>query len=148
MSLNWDEVTHLACGECGIEFYVPTFWYAKRAKDGESNKAYHCPNGHRRIFVTSELERVRQERDRLKQQLAQKDDELLQANLDAIKAEKKHKRLEKRTAAGTCPCCKRTFSNMSRHMKSEHPEFVADHTQVEIPPEDKVVPIRRGRKRA
>lgn len=33
-------------------------------------------------------------------------------------------RLKKRAAHGVCPCCKRTFSALSAHMKSKHPDFV------------------------
>jgi len=29
-------------------------------------------------------------------------------------------RLRKRAAAGTCPCCKRSFSNMAEHIKRRH----------------------------
>jgi hypothetical protein len=24
---------------------------------------------------------------------------------------------------GVCPCCKRTFENLARHMKGQHPTF-------------------------
>ena len=34
-------------------------------------------------------------------------------------------KLKKRIAAGVCPCCKRTFQDVSRHMKGQHPDFVA-----------------------
>jgi hypothetical protein len=58
------------------------------------------------------------------------------ASVRAEKAERKVKKLTKRTAAGTCPCCQRTFSNMAEHMKHQHPQFVADTGA-------KVVPIKR-----
>jgi hypothetical protein len=35
-------------------------------------------------------------------------------------------KLKKRTSAGTCPCCTRTFANMAEHMKKQHPDFVAE----------------------
>lgn len=44
-------------------------------------------------------------------------------------------RIKKRAAAGTCPCCKRTFSNMAEHMKKEHAAFVVETGA-------KVVPIK------
>lgn len=32
-------------------------------------------------------------------------------------------RLKRRVSAGTCPCCKRTFKQLARHMKQKHPDF-------------------------
>lgn len=37
-------------------------------------------------------------------------------------------RLKRRVAAGVCPCCQRTFQDLHRHMKGQHPEYaVAPH---------------------
>lgn len=33
-------------------------------------------------------------------------------------------RLRNRASAGTCACCKRTFSNVAEHMLEQHPDFV------------------------
>jgi len=32
-------------------------------------------------------------------------------------------RLKKRIACGVCPCCKRTFTNLARHISGQHPEY-------------------------
>ena len=32
-------------------------------------------------------------------------------------------RQRKRAAAGMCPCCRRTFENVARHMESQHPGY-------------------------
>lgn len=91
----------------------------------------HCPNGHGWHYKSekekSDEERIRQERDRLKQQLAQKDDEIAEARRAAAAAEKKAStekgkvtRLMNRAKAGVCPCCNRTFTNLARHMASKH----------------------------
>ena len=32
-------------------------------------------------------------------------------------------KLKKRISAGVCPCCTRTFSNLSRHMATQHPDY-------------------------
>jgi hypothetical protein len=48
------------------------------------------------------------------------------AQVEAINAQKKSeaelRRIQKRTAAGVCPCCNRTFQQLARHMKTRHPE--------------------------
>ena len=107
----------MCCGQCGIEFDIPEPFYRERKEDGGH---WYCPNGHCRVFRESEASKLRRERDRLQQQLAQRDDEI-------NTKQRQIKRLEKRAAAGTCPCCQRTFNNMSRHMKTKHPEFVAEN---------------------
>jgi hypothetical protein len=33
------------------------------------------------------------------------------------------KRQLERVASGVCPCCNRSFVNLRRHMKTQHPEF-------------------------
>lgn len=48
-------------------------------------------------------------------------------------AKKETKRLKKRAVAGTCPCCHRTVNAMVRHMKTKHPEFVAQDTTNVVP---------------
>lgn len=106
------------CRTCGIYFQLPKGYIDGCQKD--PNQWFYCPAGHKWHFSESNEDKIRRERDQLKQSLAFKDD--LIANRD-----KRIKRLEKRAAAGSCPCCQRTFSNMSRHMKTKHPEFVADN---------------------
>ena len=76
---------------------------------------------------------MRRERDIAKQQLARAEDERRAAERKAEKALKETKRLKKRAAAGTCPCCSRTVIQMARHMKTKHPDFVAKETTNVVP---------------
>ncbi len=92
--------------------------------------------GHSLSYKESTEEKLRRERDRLQQQMARVEQEATEARKRAEKAEKATKRLQKRTAAGTCPCCQRTFANMAEHMKHQHPEFVSETGA-------KVVPLKR-----
>ena len=132
------EFTRMCCGNCGIEFTVPDHFFNDRKKTME--RLWYCPNGHPRVFRESEVDKLRRERDVATQALARVEQEKAEAvaaaNARVKRAEAATKRLQKRTAAGTCPCCQRTFSNMSEHMKHQHPEFVADTGA-------KVVPIKR-----
>ena len=119
------QLTVLHCGKCGITFAAPSSWVSERRDKGESGREFWCPNGHNRIWTESELDRVRrqlmQEQSRantLKQELRERSEAL-------EKSEASAKRLKKRAAAGVCPCCHRTVSQMARHMKSKHPGFVA-----------------------
>lgn len=108
---------------CGIVFAVPRWWEIKRREDHTS---FYCPNGHSQSFSReSDEEKFRRERDSARQQLTRVEEEKQAALRDAEKARKETKKLKKRAAAGTCPCCQRSFSNMTEHMKKEHPKFVA-----------------------
>ncbi len=35
-------------------------------------------------------------------------------------------RIKNRIAAGVCPCCNRSFQNLSRHMSNKHPTFAGE----------------------
>lgn len=132
--LNGERHTVTQCGTCGVHHTVPELVYETQQREG----GFHtCPNGHSRGWKTGaeqkEQEQIRRERDRLKQDAARLEEENRQAWASATalreradKAEKAAKRLKKRSSAGTCPCCSRTFSNMAEHMKHQHPQFVAD----------------------
>jgi uncharacterized protein (DUF3084 family) len=104
----------------------------KRLLDSAQNAAHtiYCPHGHALSWKETETDKLRRERDRLKQREAMLEDEARMARERADKAEATTKRLKKRAAAGTCPCCQRTFSNMSRHMQTKHPQFKAEAANV------------------
>jgi hypothetical protein len=125
---------------CGTPFALPELLLKSARTAG--HKIY-CPHGHAIVWKETEADKLRRERDRLKQEQARLIEERDAAQRSeneqwqrANKAEAATKRLKKRTSAGTCPCCSRTFSNMAEHMKHQHPEFVADGGA-------KVLPIKR-----
>lgn len=121
-----ESVTITCCyKDCGISFQVPGWWEKGRR---ETKAWFYCPNGHEQHFTgESDADKFRRERDIAKQQLARAEQEAADAQKRADLLQKQKRRLEKRAAAGTCPCCQRTFSNMSTHMKKQHPEFVAEN---------------------
>jgi hypothetical protein len=113
----------LQCADCTMTFGVPRRFEEDRRKD---HKTFFCPNGHTNVFSgESENEKMRRERDIARQQVARAEEDAARARRAAINAQKETKRLKKRAAAGTCPCCQRTVLQMARHMKTKHPEFVA-----------------------
>lgn len=126
MSFLVDGVTLTCCNKgCGISFQVPQWWNKGRR---ETHAMFFCPNGHGQSYTSeSDEEKLRRERDIARQQLARVEQEAADANKRAELAQKQKRRLEKRAAAGSCPCCKRTFSNMSNHMRNKHPEFIAEN---------------------
>lgn len=112
---------------CGTPFALPAEMLNAARKSGHT---IYCPHGHSVVWKETEADRLRRERDRLKQDTARLDDEIRAQRERADKAEAANKRLKKRAAAGTCPCCQRTFSNMTRHIQAKHPEFKAEAVNV------------------
>jgi len=131
------------CCKCGIRFAMPRSFQSRCQND--SKVWFCCPNGHSQHYTGEETERqnLRRERDRLQQRLAQKDDEITSYKVQVNRAERSaaaHKgvatKIKKRVNAGSCPCCKRNFQNLARHMAGQHPNFVSDDSNV--------VPMREG----
>lgn len=121
--------THIVmeCGTCGVFHTIPETKYDSCLREGGF---WTCPNGHSRGWKEgeekTEINQLRRERDRLKQDAARLEDERREAVERMENAQRAVKKMKKRAAAGTCPCCQRTFSNMATHMKRQHPEFVVD----------------------
>lgn len=107
------EMTDMHCGECGIVFYVPQYWYEARAIKGENHGAFVCPNGHNRVFTEPKVQRLERELKEEKTKLWQTQMELAQ---EKVKLEK----LNKRIRNGVCPHCKRHFANLQRHIECKH----------------------------
>lgn len=108
---------------CGVVYTVPEVVMDQQRKAG----GYHyCPNGHQQGWGKGETEndKIRRERDLLIQRIAQKDDELRDKERLLADERKKAAKVKKRSAHGICPCCNRTVSQMARHMKSKHPDFI------------------------
>jgi hypothetical protein len=120
------------CPVCGIHYGVPPNYARQRRMDG---KDWHCPNGHQLTFGKSELEIVREELQRERQALDQEKARVrdLKEQRDRVqeslaKEKESAKRLKRRIGNGVCPCCKRSFDNLKRHMATKHPELLECRT--------------------
>jgi hypothetical protein len=125
ITIKGDKHVVTQCGTCGVWHTVPEIVYEAHKREG----GYHaCPNGHMRGWRSGEeeLERdaIRLERNRLKQDAARLEDELVAERRRADAAEKRILQVRRRAAAGVCPCCNRTFANVQRHMQSKHANVV------------------------
>lgn len=117
----------IACCECGMRFSMPKSmndWYREDAR-----RWFYCPKGHRQHYGggESDIDAMRRERDRLKQQAARLEDERRQASelaASAMRSASAYKgaatRMKNRAKAGVCPCCNRTFQDLARHMATKH----------------------------
>jgi hypothetical protein len=134
-------LTRITCGHCGVPFAIPETFRAEKASAGGD---FYCPNGHCRTYSETEIVRLRKEKARLEAAVLAKQAEANQQReryfaeqREHEKTQKKMTRLKKRTAAGVCPCCQRTFQQLSRHMKTKHIEFVKEHG-IPVPEPEKV----------
>lgn len=114
------------CIECGLSFAMTIdFKLLKKGNGG----TFYCPSGHS-MFYKPGKSQAQIEADLLKKELAASIAAHDQTKADRdnerylrMKAENKlysHKRLIR---TGTCPCCRRNFSNLQRHMSKQHPEY-------------------------
>lgn len=119
-----------SCPNCGVRFGVPVEFTANRRKD---TRTFYCPNGHPMSYRESEADMLRRERDRLKQNEAWYEARLResQASIDLAErriaaAKGQVTKLKNRASKGVCPCCNRHFTNLERHMHSQHPGFASE----------------------
>lgn len=126
----------IECCKCGMLFSVSDNWdrHKRTTKD-----TFYCPNGDPQSYSVSSLDKMRQERDRFKQQVAQRDDEVRAANRraeterrTAIAYKGQATKLRKRAKGGACPCCNRTFENLARHMKSKHANYPGEQPVLKV----------------
>lgn len=117
----------IRCWKCDVEYGMNRRVYDQRNKD---KGGFFCTNGHEAAFNESTADKLRRERDRLQQQLAEKDDEIArqrslrettERQLSATKGVVT--RIKNRVGHGVCPCCTRTFENLARHMATKHADY-------------------------
>lgn len=120
------------CASCGVLFAAPSHLLDSRRHSGES---FYCPNGHSLSFDGNRkrLERRAREADeraaRLAAQLDQAEAGRRAQKARATRFKNERDRDRKRVAHGVCPCCKRSFKNLRRHMEGQHPDFEAQEPE-------------------
>ena len=95
------------------------------------HRTWYCPNGHPRHYPgESDIEkaqRLQREAERVAEahRMMRESEARRRASAEhRLRAQKGvTTKLRKRIAAGACPCCKRSFQNLARHMQTKHPEY-------------------------
>jgi hypothetical protein len=113
------------CCECGTPMILEREFHRNRKSD---HKNFYCPNGHPQHFPQ------KTEEEKLREALAQKEKFLQNAQKRTEWAEQDARQAKKRAAAykgqltrvknGVCPCCRRNFVNLRRHMATKHPGYM------------------------
>lgn len=105
----------------------------------ESAATFYCPAGHPQHFAESEATRLKRQISQLTARNDQLDAAVQRAREQTAAANKREERqrrctiaqkaaktrLKNRVMNGVCPCCNRSFLNLQRHMKTQHPEAIA-----------------------
>lgn len=125
-----ENYTTIACCHdgCGLTFAVPeSLWRQWR---NDSTWWWYCPNGHRQHYGDEASDRTKLKRAEARERHLQ--DQLQAAEREAEQRRQTIIRERSRFANGVCPCCNRSFTNVRRHMKTQHPDY--DVTRVEHEP--------------
>lgn len=130
--LNFDTALEAqVCGTCGITWAQPKEFTAQKRNDG---KTFYCPNGHPWVFRETDLDKLRKEmqaqidrKERERQWAAEARDRYRQEAEDTKRRLAAQKgqltKIKNRVAKGVCPCCKRSFADLHRHMTTKHPDY-------------------------
>ena len=115
------------CCSCGVMFAMPEALQERALRDrGSNGRQFYCPNGHGQHYTgKTDLEKANERLDWERERARR-----LSAELDQTTASLRAQRgvttkLKKRIASGVCPCCKRSFKDLHRHMAGQHPDFAA-----------------------
>lgn len=115
IALNFEVIT---CYKCGVPFAVPAYM---RKNLLDSRDTFYCPSGHPQSYIAkTEAEKYKELYEQKQRELSNKDCEIIQLEGELHKTQRKLKRVHN----GTCPCCKRSFADLQRHMKTKHPELL------------------------
>lgn len=117
------------CCKCGTVFAMEQSLNKDRHKTGDS---FYCPNGHSMIYRDTAAEKIKKmekalEAERSNAQWWRKEAEAKARSLAATKGVLT--RTKNRIHNGVCPCCNRSFENLERHMKNQHPNYAIDQVQ-------------------
>lgn len=108
------------CCACGTVFGIEERLMANLRQHGAG---FFCPNGHPLTFGKTAFDRLKEQNERLIKTDGQRLIELATERQQRISAETKMNRFKKRVGNGVCPCCKRSFGNLQKHMECKHPDF-------------------------
>lgn len=119
------ELTVVTCW-CGTAHAVPTELRNYQLREHADGRKFNlwCPLGHEYHPSGRSKWEIEQERARTAEADLARARAQLTSTKDQLAAERKGaKAARQRTANGVCPCCKRSFVQLTRHMASKHPGY-------------------------
>lgn len=113
------EIEH--CYECGVPFAMTADFQKRRLQDHDS---FYCPAGHSQYYPgKTDTQKLREllEKEEKRRRWAESQNHRLTNKARALRGV--ITRTKNRIGNGTCPCCKRSFQNLKRHMTTKHPNY-------------------------
>ena len=122
------QLTRMDCDNCGGVFSIVEQFRAEKQRAGGW---WYCPYcGSHWHYITNQVEELKKEKARLQSKLERKEayardlrqeKEALRKSRAAVQGHLT--RQKNRIKHGVCPCCNRTFKDLGRHMKGQHPGY-------------------------
>lgn len=115
------KMVEICCAKCGISFAMPS---DVKQQYAASQTSFYCPRGHSQYYPgESEKEKYERQLDQVESELNFQKRKATQL-AHQVRAQKAAKtKLKNRIKHGVCPCCKRTFQNIAKHIATKHPGY-------------------------
>lgn len=118
--LNVGFVTETCCHKgCNLTFAFTRDFYDQVRNDPAT--WWYCPAGHSQHYTNEATDAQKLARAAARETALK--DQLTAAVRDAEDTRVALLRDRQRFANGVCPCCNRSFENVARHMRGEHPDY-------------------------
>jgi hypothetical protein len=108
------------CCSCSVVFQVPLS-FQRRMRD--LGGRFYCPNGHSQSYTNNALSLAQEALAAERSRRDQAEGRAHAAESEAAQLAATLSKTRKRIGVGTCPCCKRHFKALSKHMKCKHPKY-------------------------
>lgn len=108
------------CYKCGMPFGLESDYQDRMRKTGDT---FYCPRGHAQVYTEAEVTVLKR-----KLASAESDKQWWRNEAEAkgrrlIAMRGVVTKLKNRAAEGQCPCCKKHFKVLAKHMTKMHPDF-------------------------
>ena len=111
----------IECGGCGTPFAMSQEFYDRRRRD---HKNWYCPMGCVRHYSgESKEQRFRRELETERRENHDLRYRIDHANRSRAALKGQVTKIKRRVGKGICPCCRRNFANLKRHMEGQHPNW-------------------------
>jgi len=109
---------------CGVHFAMPKKFVQVCREQGTT---FYCPKGHALRIGESEVEELKKSLQNVQKRLewaeqsatkAREREDAANRSRDAYKGQLT------RVKNGVCPCCRRSFQNIKKHMATKHPGYM------------------------
>lgn len=114
-------LSEINCGECGGTYAINERYREQKSDNGGYWNCPYCQCSWG--YGESQIDRIKKEKERVARRLELEKNRRESAERSLTAQKGVNTKLKKRIGAGTCPCCHRTFKQLTAHMKNKHPTY-------------------------